>query len=54
MRKTGTAEMLSLDHISSGPELLANRRLPCDANELLVRGEYREMYDIIVLITKTG
>jgi hypothetical protein len=47
-RKKGTAEMLSLGHISSGPELQTHGRLPCKANELLVRGAYREMYDILV------
>jgi hypothetical protein len=47
-RKKGTAAKLSLGHISSGPELQSLGRLPCQANELLVRGAYREMYDILV------
>jgi hypothetical protein len=47
-RKMWTAEKLSLGHISSGPELQAFGRLPCQVNELLVRGAYREMYSILV------
>jgi hypothetical protein len=46
--KMWTAEKLSLGHISSGPELQKDGRLPCDADELLVRGAYREMYDVLV------
>jgi hypothetical protein len=46
--RMSTAEKLSLSHISTGPILQGIGRLPCGADELLVRESYREMYDILV------
>jgi hypothetical protein len=43
-----TAVKLSLSGISSGAQLEGDSCLPCEANELLVRGAYREMYDILL------
>ena len=48
-RKMWTAEKLALGHIISGPKLQRLGRLPCKANELLVREAYREMYDVLVV-----
>jgi len=47
-REIWTAEKLSLLHISNEPTLQGIGRLPCRADELLVRESYREMYDILV------
>jgi hypothetical protein len=43
-----TAVKLSLSGITSGAQLEGDSCLPCKANELLVRGAYREMYDILL------
>jgi hypothetical protein len=43
-----TAVKLSLSGISSGAQLEGAYCLPCEANELLVRGAYLEMYDILL------
>jgi hypothetical protein len=47
-RKMCAAEKLSISGIGSGTQLKIFHGLPCGANELLVRGAYREMYDILV------
>ena len=44
----GTAVKLSLSGISSEAQLEGVGCLPCEADELLVRGAYREMYDILL------
>jgi hypothetical protein len=43
-----TAEKLSLSDIGSGSQPGSRPCLPCGANELLVRGAYQEMYNILV------
>jgi len=43
-----TAIKLLLSGISTGAQLESAYGLPCEANELLVRGAYLEMYDILL------
>jgi len=43
-----TAEKLSLGHTRSRPVLQGIGRLPCGADDLLVRESYRELYGILV------
>jgi hypothetical protein len=46
--KMRTAEKLSLSGIGWGSQSRFLSRLPCREDELLVRGAYKEMYDILV------
>jgi hypothetical protein len=51
-RGMGIARILSLSGISSRAQPPAKGWLPCGVNQLLVRGAYREMYDILVQAQK--
>jgi hypothetical protein len=52
MRRMWAAEKLSLNGIATGAQRRLDGCLPCGARELLVRGAYREVYDILVSIQK--